>query len=48
MTIAAPDSSTSTTAKSSTAGEGTIVNLNIPSATDDVVVDTTLREAAVT
>jgi hypothetical protein len=47
-TIAAPDGTTSTTTKSSTAGEGTIVNLNVPSATDGVVVDASSREATAT
>ena len=41
--IAAPNGTTSTAATSSTAGESTIVNLNVPSATVGVVVDATLR-----
>jgi hypothetical protein len=46
--IAAPDGTTSTTAKSSTASESTIVNLNVPSATVGVVVDATWRAATST
>jgi hypothetical protein len=44
----APGGSSSTTAKSSTEGESTIVNNNVPSVTVGVEVDATSREATAT